>query len=215
MRNLKQEYTLATNYRHLLTVANVMKLAFSTLILAILVLALGTPKPTVDVATKPIPLLEERAYAMSAPKPATKPAPVKAAATPAVTPAPATAAPTPPTCADDEWVWADDGQCHKKPVAAAPVAQAAPAAAAAPAWDGSCGDNSYANYIYSHESGCNPSAINSSSGACGIGQELPCGKSGCSLGNYACQNAYFTNYAISRYGSWAGAYQFWVAHKWW
>jgi hypothetical protein len=77
-----------------------------------------------------------------------------------------------------------------------------------------CGDNTYANYIYMHESGCRTDAINEI-GACGIGQALPCGKMGCGLGDYACQNAYFTNYAIQRYGSWASAYNFWVNNHWW
>lgn len=78
-----------------------------------------------------------------------------------------------------------------------------------------CGDNFYANFIYMHESGCNASAINSSSGAGGIGQALPFSKTGCALGDYGCQNAWFTAYANSTYGSWAGAYSFWQAHSWW
>lgn len=78
-----------------------------------------------------------------------------------------------------------------------------------------CGDNFYANFIYMHESGCNASAINPSSGAGGVGQALPFSKTGCSLGDYACQNIWFTGYANSTYGGWAGAYSFWIAHSWW
>lgn len=73
----------------------------------------------------------------------------------------------------------------------------------------------YKAYIYDHESGNNPGAINAGSGACGLGQALPCSKMGCTLSDYACQDAYFDNYAISRYGSWENAYYFWVNHHWW
>ena len=58
------------------------------------------------------------------------------------------------------------------------------------------------------ESGCNPNAVNKSSGACGIAQELPCGKSGCKLGDGACQVAWMNRYTLARYGSWSAA----VAH---
>lgn len=79
-----------------------------------------------------------------------------------------------------------------------------------------CGDNYYANYIYSHESGCNLYARNKSSGACGVGQALPCSKltNVCDLSSYTCQNNFFTNYVNSRYGGWRGAYEFWLANKW-
>lgn len=70
-------------------------------------------------------------------------------------------------------------------------------------------------FIYMHESGNNPHAINASSGACGLGQALPCSKLPCSLDDYACQDNWFTNYAVQRYGSWEAAYNFWVAHNWW
>lgn len=70
-------------------------------------------------------------------------------------------------------------------------------------------------YIYQHESGNNPNAINTASGACGLGQSLPCSKMPCSLGDYTCEDNYFTQYAISRYGGWIQAYNFWISHKWW
>lgn len=64
--------------------------------------------------------------------------------------------------------------------------------------------------IYEHESGNRTDAINASSGACGIGQALPCSKLPCSLSNYACQDDWFTNnYMIPRYGSWVKAWEFW------
>ena len=84
---------------------------------------------------------------------------------------------------------------------------------------GGCGDNQYAAYIYGKESGgtvpgmCNPSAVNA--GGCrGIGQACPGSKLPCGA-DYACQNAWFTRYALERYGSWAAAYNFHKANNWW
>jgi LysM repeat protein len=92
-----------------------------------------------------------------------------------------------------------------KPVATVPVAQSAPVSG--------CGDNSYANFIYSHESGCRTTAM-SPNGCYGIGQACPASKLAYCGADYACQNAFFTAYA-GKYGGWAGAYSFWVAHGWW
>lgn len=76
-----------------------------------------------------------------------------------------------------------------------------------------CGDNSYAHFIYMHESGCSLVSVNA--GGCrGIGQACPGSKLPCGA-DYTCQNAYFTNYANGRYGGWAGAYNFWLSHRWW
>lgn len=67
-----------------------------------------------------------------------------------------------------------------------------------------------------HESGNNPGSINKSSGACGLGQALPCSKLPCSLSDYACQDSWFTNnYMIPRYGTWANAKAFWLQNHWW
>jgi LysM repeat protein len=69
-------------------------------------------------------------------------------------------------------------------------------------------------YIYAHESGNNPNATNSQ-GCYGLGQDCNgvvrarCGA------DYACQDAYFTSYANSRYGGWGGALAFWQSHHWW
>lgn len=71
-----------------------------------------------------------------------------------------------------------------------------------------------ANELIRRESGCNPHARNSSSGACGVAQELPCGKSGCSLGDGACQIRWMNSYVVSRYGSWANAVSFHDSHNW-
>jgi hypothetical protein len=79
-----------------------------------------------------------------------------------------------------------------------------------------CGDNTYANYIYMHESGCS-TTITNYLGCVGIGQACPASKlyAVCPNLDYTCENNYFTGYANSVYGGWAGAYSFWVAHSWW
>lgn len=88
---------------------------------------------------------------------------------------------------------------------------------------GSCGDwianagipdVASANELIRRESGCNPYAVNKSSGACGVAQELPCGKSGCSLGDGACQVKWMNGYVAARYGSWANAVAFHNANNW-
>lgn len=76
------------------------------------------------------------------------------------------------------------------------------------------GDWGYVDFIVSRESGWNPNATNSSSGACGLVQVYPCSK---------LPNAYdpvvnltwANGYATGRYGSWAGAYNFWINNHWW
>lgn len=69
-------------------------------------------------------------------------------------------------------------------------------------------------FIYQHESGNNPGAVNSI-GCAGLGQACPGSKLPCSLTDYACQDTFFTNYMLSRYGSWAKARAFWEANRWW
>lgn len=71
-------------------------------------------------------------------------------------------------------------------------------------------------FIYFHESGNDPTKWNGS-GCLGLGQACPASKllAACPNMDYACEDAWFTNYAVARYGSWQGAYQFWLAHNWW
>jgi hypothetical protein len=71
-----------------------------------------------------------------------------------------------------------------------------------------------ANELIRRESGCNPYARNQSSGACGVAQELPCGKSGCSLGDGACQVRWMNSYVKGRYGSWSAAVAHHNSHNW-
>ncbi len=105
-------------------------------------------------------------------------------------------------------------QARQKALAlAAPVYAAERPQTAASSVVSGCGDNSYANYIYMHESGCNLNAVNA--GGCrGIGQACPGSKLPCGA-DYACQNAFFTQYANATYGGWAGAYNFWLNNHWW
>lgn len=68
------------------------------------------------------------------------------------------------------------------------------------------------DWIISRESGGNSCAVNPSSGACGVAQELPCGKSGCALGDGNCEISWMKQYCISRYGSIALARAYWAVH---
>lgn len=83
-------------------------------------------------------------------------------------------------------------------------------------WIAAAGITDVANALelIGRESGCNPNAMNSSSGACGVAQELPCGKSGCSLGDGACQVRWMNSYVTGRYGSWSAAVAWHNAHNW-
>lgn len=83
----------------------------------------------------------------------------------------------------------------------------------------SSSDYGYVNFIMEHEAHWNPIAQNRTSGAYGICQALP-GSKMASAGsdwqtNPITQLRWCNSYAIGRYGSWAGAYEFWVKHKWW
>jgi len=156
----------------------------------------------------------------------TAPAPVAAAEA---------AQPAPAACDEaTQWVRADNGQCLDKPaaqtpVAAAPQQRAAPVPAPVAASSGSgcdwlrgrlaangiaAGDIDYAISIASRESGCNPAAVNPTSGACNVFQEYTCGKWG-GRSNVDAHIQGANSYAKARYGGWAGAYSFWNANKWW
>ena len=68
------------------------------------------------------------------------------------------------------------------------------------------------DYIIFHESGWNPNAINESSGACGLGQALPCSKitDHSDLG----QLNWTIDYIRDRYINPVQAQAFWLAHNW-
>lgn len=72
------------------------------------------------------------------------------------------------------------------------------------------------DYIVSRESGWNPSAVNPSSGACGLAQQLPCGKWD-SFGPWNDPVSALTaqySYVNARYGGYGGAYNFWTINHW-
>lgn len=108
--------------------------------------------------------------------------------------------------------------------AVASAQSVSPSARAIPAgshqdWMASAGispsDYGYVEYIVSKESGWNPNSVNSSSGACGLGQQLPCGKWAGAWNDPIAALVAMQGYAIVRYGSWASAYNFWLANNWW
>lgn len=72
----------------------------------------------------------------------------------------------------------------------------------------------YADFMVSKESGWNPNAINKSSGACGLAQALPCSKVPGNPYNPIDSLNWMNSYVNGRYGGWAGAYNFWIANRW-
>lgn len=50
--------------------------------------------------------------------------------------------------------------------------------------------------------------------ACGIQQELPCGKSGCSVEDWVCLLKWSDRYVKDRYGSWGNEVQFHKNNNW-
>ena len=67
--------------------------------------------------------------------------------------------------------------------------------------------------IVQKESSWNPNAVNASSGACGLGQQLPCGKWG-GTWNDPVQALNSMNSYVNRYNGWQGAWEFWQANQW-
>lgn len=75
----------------------------------------------------------------------------------------------------------------------------------------------YADYIFTRESGWNPGAA-SPNGYYGLGQtNITSLSNACRnwQSDPICQIRFFNGYAVSRYGSWEGAYNFWIGHNWW
>lgn len=72
----------------------------------------------------------------------------------------------------------------------------------------------YVDSIVTRESGWNPNAVNKSSGACGLGQQLPCGKWAGAWNDPIAALKAMTIYVNNRYGGWAGAVAFWNANHW-
>lgn len=92
----------------------------------------------------------------------------------------------------------------------APVVSYTPPVSVSP----NCGPDSMMAYIYTVESGCRTNAYNP--GGCrGLGQACPGSKLPCSDTDWACQDAWFRNYAVAAYGSIYNAYIFRTTHNWW
>ena len=74
-------------------------------------------------------------------------------------------------------------------------------------------------YIYKHESGNRTDAVNKSSGACSLGQALPCSKLSSICPNwqtdYECDDKFFTSYMQNRYGTWQKAVEHFKLNNWW
>lgn len=69
-----------------------------------------------------------------------------------------------------------------------------------------------ADYIVGRESGWNPNAMNSHSGACGLAQALPCSKVPGNPYNPIDSLNWMNGYVNGRYGGWLGAYNYWNTH---
>ena len=72
----------------------------------------------------------------------------------------------------------------------------------------------YVDSIVSRESGWNPNAVNKSSGACGLGQQLPCGKWAGAWNDPVAALRAMNSYVVGRYGGWPQAVAFWNSNGW-
>jgi len=68
--------------------------------------------------------------------------------------------------------------------------------------------------IVSRESGWNPNALNPTSGACGLGQQLPCGKWAGAWNDPVAALKGQYGYVVARYGGYTQAVAFWNANHW-
>lgn len=96
------------------------------------------------------------------------------------------------------------------------VALVAPPAQASSALGGDGCPSDPKGYIYCHESGNNPTRWNSE-GCVGLGQACPASKlqAVCPNLDYGCEDAWFSNYAVQRYGGWPQAQAYWEVHRNW
>jgi hypothetical protein len=95
-----------------------------------------------------------------------------------------------------------------KPVAPTPVAAPVQPTGSCHDWIKQAGITDVANAyaLIMAESTCNPNAVNPSSGACGIGQQLPCGKWAHQWNDPVGGMIDMQGYVFATYGSWANAY---------
>lgn len=125
----------------------------------------------------------------------------------------------PNNCTDSQYIRADNFECIDKPVSKpAPVIQAPVISGSKQDWLRASGIPEvhwgYVDAIVSRESGWNPNAVNASSGACGLGQQLPCGKWAGAWNDPVAALIAMNGYVNARYGGWAGAMAFWNVNHW-
>lgn len=75
-------------------------------------------------------------------------------------------------------------------------------------------DQASAYTLIMRESGCNPNAVNPSSGSCGLGQQLPCGKWAHQWNEPVGALIDMEDYVFDRYGSWQAALQHSYSKNW-
>lgn len=75
-------------------------------------------------------------------------------------------------------------------------------------------DFGYVEKLIQKESGWNPNAMNSSSGACGLVQALPCSKLGPNWNDPVVALRWGQSYVDGRYGGWAGAWAHSSSYGW-
>ncbi len=68
--------------------------------------------------------------------------------------------------------------------------------------------------IVSRESSWNPNAVNPNGGACGLGQQLPCGKWAGQWNDPVAALKAQHGYVVARYGGYPQAVAFWNSHSW-
>ena len=171
-------------------------------VLALLTLLIVVPKSVANGATTHVEALQGMKKEQTvqstpeAPKTPTEPS------TQATEPTIDIVATNPQHCDQNtQWIWSD-GSCHNKEVQTQTVTASYPVP-----------EDEAKAFIYMHESGNNPNAVNSI-GCRGLGQACPGSKLPCGA-DYACQDAWFTNYMLARYGSWNNARAFWLNNHWW
>ena len=69
------------------------------------------------------------------------------------------------------------------------------------------------NTLILKESGCRPTAVNPTSGACGIPQALPCSKISHCGSEPVCQLKWMDSYVKGRYGTWENALAMWYSRS--
>ena len=106
----------------------------------------------------------------------------------------------------------------QRPVASKPIVAATNVTGDKASWLAASGipqhEWGHVDSIVTRESGWNPNAVNKSSGACGLGQQLPCGKWAGAWNDPVAALQAMNGYVHGRYGSWAGAVAFWQANRW-